>query len=124
MTNDLRCNYCHNLGHTKFNCLKIKDCAYCEKTGHSKEVCFKFKNDNGWRFGRGRGRYNQPDNRKDYRSGEHNADVIGEAPYTDDYVEHNDPLTGFDDNELGTNTMDGLDNTVTEKVLQSISEKT
>ncbi|KAK9706375.1 hypothetical protein RND81_07G120100 [Saponaria officinalis] len=50
-----RFNYCHNLGHTKEECHKLRACTYCGKKGHVCDTCFKLKYGSNIKTGRYKG---------------------------------------------------------------------
>ncbi|KAK9667362.1 hypothetical protein RND81_14G250800 [Saponaria officinalis] len=125
------CHYCHNLGHTKTKCFKLRDCTYCGKKGHARETCYrlKFGSSSGGRHYRGRGRntYGRGQNfRKSANAAEMFSDQYNDQdlegaptnPLSDSYVQTNANTTEFD-----PQMVNGLVSTVMEQVLKAINQK-
>ncbi|KAK9740661.1 hypothetical protein RND81_03G051900 [Saponaria officinalis] len=115
-------NYCHHPGHIKANCYKLQQCSHCGRKGHATENCYQLQSSTGQRSFRGRGTRR----RANY------ADVVGFGD-TSVTIDLTDPLTAhIADDILPAGTpvgldqglQDGLVNTIMDKVLHAINEKT
>ncbi|KAK9715019.1 hypothetical protein RND81_06G137000 [Saponaria officinalis] len=102
------CHYCHNFGHTKSECYKLKECSHCGLKGHDKENCFGLRNaaNRGVR-GRGRGAGGRSVGNRfasaNFKRGAHHVDVLPAAPegtYVDD-EQLFDPLTDHSPSQCG-----------------------
>ncbi|KAK9732602.1 hypothetical protein RND81_04G009300 [Saponaria officinalis] len=124
------CSYCHQLGHTKEKCFKLKECSHCCRKGHAKKNCFGLRNSRNNKFDHGKGR-----GKSEYcrgRRGSHHADVIAygndDDYYPIDDIPANTNLFGASPqtyNTCGTEDshMNDLVDTVMQKVLQALSDK-
>ncbi|KAK9714553.1 hypothetical protein RND81_06G102600 [Saponaria officinalis] len=126
------CSYCHNLGHIKSECFKLRKCVHCGRKGHAKENCFKLKFGSSSRGGRGYARHFQRDIQS-FRPTAHHVDVANDAtdslPNTEEMS--SDPLTedthvlhSSSEHEYDPKFVDGLVNTVLNRVVHKFTDKT
>ncbi|KAK9740197.1 hypothetical protein RND81_03G018400 [Saponaria officinalis] len=128
----LTCNYCHNIGHVKADCFKLRGCTFCGWKGHSRDTCFRLKS-TGEKKGRGRPVYT-PGTNTYKRTANHIGVLsdnveIADSPL-DDYVspaaasQFHTPGAPNSTAGVDTSLMDNLVQTVMEKVMKAISDTT
>ncbi|KAK9715038.1 hypothetical protein RND81_06G138700 [Saponaria officinalis] len=118
-----QCSHCHNFGHLKEECFKLKDCFFCGRRGHIKERCFNYRNQSSTtKFNRGPGRFSHP-------RGAHNAGTMASVERADAFTPLEDesaPLFAAHHSSQATldpDLMNGLVDSVMQKVLQDFSDK-